>query len=77
MGIVLLENEAASTTGASLKSFVESLMTSVTSTITLSDIAIVVGSIILAGITFIVAWKFGRKGYNFIKSSIMGKGGKI
>lgn len=77
MGIVLLENEAAATTGASLKSFVDSLMTSVTSTITLSDIATVLGAIILAGITFIVAWKFGRKGYNFIKSSIMGKGGKI
>ena len=59
------------------KEFVTSLTGSVTSAISLSDVAAIVGVIIAAGLGAIVAWKFGRKGYNYLKNALTGRGGKI
>lgn len=60
-----------------MKTFVDSIVASVTGAVTLADVALIVGAIIAAGITFIVAWKFARKGYHFIVSALSGRGGKL
>lgn len=57
--------------------FVSGIMTGITSNISLSMVATVVASIVAAGIVGIFAWKFARKGYNFVKNALSGKGGKI
>lgn len=75
MPMILLETPTAG--AMSPKSFVEGIIGNVTSTVSLSDVAAIVGVIIVAGIGGIVAWKFGRKGFNFIKNTLTGKGGKI
>lgn len=75
MPIILLENEVAAS--MTPKAFVEGIVSNVTSTVSLADVAAIVGVIIVAGIGGIVAWKFGRKGFNFIKNTLTGKGGKI
>lgn len=75
MPIILLENEVASS--MTPKGFVEGIIGNVTSTVSLADVAAIVGVIIVAGVGGIIAWKFGRKGFNFIKNTLTGKGGKI
>lgn len=75
MPIILLENEVASP--MTPKGFVEGIIGNVTSTVSLADVAAIVGVIIVAGVGGIIAWKFGRKGFNFIKNTLTGKGGKI
>lgn len=57
--------------------FVKGIITGITGEITLSMVATVVASIVAAGIVSIFAWKFARKGYNFVKNALSGKGGKI
>lgn len=74
MPILLLENEVSAMTP---KAFTEGIIGNVTSTVSLADVAGIVGVIIVAGLGAIVAWKFGRKGYNFIKNAIMGKGARF
>lgn len=60
-----------------MQEFVTSITTAVTDEISLTTIATVVGVIIAAGITGIFAWKFARKGYNFVKNALSGKNGRI
>ena len=64
-------------TSQSIKTFVETVIGGVTSSITLTDVAGVVAAIIGAGIVAIFAWKFARKGYAFIKNALSGKGGRV
>lgn len=64
-------------TGTGMLEFVKSVVSSVTNAISLTDVAAVIAAIIGAGIVSIVAWKFARKGYNFVKNALSGKGGKI
>lgn len=61
----------------SIKTFVETVIGGVTSNITMTDIAAVVAAIIGAGIVAMFAWKFGRKGFAFIKNALSGKGGRV
>lgn len=74
MPIYLLENEVSTMTP---KAFTEGIISNVTSTVSLADVAGIVGVIIVAGLGSVVAWKFGRKAYNFIKNAIMGKGARF
>lgn len=67
--------ETTTTTG--MAEFVSGIIAGVTGEITLTTVASVVASIIGAGIVAIFAWKFARKGYNFVKNALSGKGGKI
>ena len=60
-----------------LKSFVESIIGCVTSNISLAQVATVLAAIIGAGIVAIFAWKFARKGYNYVKNALTGKGGRV
>ena len=60
-----------------IKDFVSSVMGGVTSNISLTQVATVIAAIIGAGIVAIFAWKFARKGYNFVKNTLSGKGGRI
>ncbi len=76
MPMILLETPVAGSTMAP-KEFVQGIIGNVTSTVSLADVAAIVGVIIVAGIGGIIAWKFGRKGFNFIKNTLTGKGGKI
>ena len=71
---MLLMEETATN---SLTEFVNSVITSITSHINLTQVGTVVATIIGAGIVSIFAWKFARKGYAFVKNALSGKGGKI
>lgn len=66
-----------SANATSTKEFVEGIMGGVTSNITLADVGTVVAAIIGAGIVAIVAWKFARKGYAFVKNALSGKAGRV
>ncbi len=57
--------------------FVSGISTAITEKITLSMVATTVASIIGAGIVGIFAWKFARKGYNFVKNALSGKNGNV
>lgn len=72
----LMEGETVAAS-SSIKSFVDSVIGGVTSNITMADIATVLAAIIGAGIVAIFAWKFGRKGYAFLKNALSGKAGKV
>ena len=76
LGIISFADGVAATP-ITPKDFVTSITGAVTSAVSLSDIAAIVGVIIAAGIGAIVAWKFGRKGYNYLKNALTGRGGKI
>lgn len=67
----------AEATTKGMAEFVSSVIAGVTGEITLTTVAGVLASIIGAGIVAIFAWKFARKGYNFIKNALSGKGGRI
>ena len=73
--MVFLDGTPAVSSG--MQEFVSGIMTGVTSEITLTTVATVVAAIIGAGIVAIFAWKFARKGYNFVKNALSGKSGKI
>ena len=73
LGIISFADGVATTP----KDFVTSITGAVTGAVSLSDIAAIVGVIIAAGNGAIVAWKFGRKGYNYLKNALTGRGGKI
>lgn len=60
-----------------MKEFVEAIIAGVTGEITLATVATVIAAIIGAGIVAIFAWKFARKGYNFIKNALSGKNGNV
>lgn len=72
----LMEGETA-TTGATIKSFVQSVIGGVTSNITIADVGTVLAAIIGAGIVAMFAWKFGRKGFAFLKNVLSGKSGRV
>lgn len=72
----LLLTETAGSDGDIL-AFVQSLIGGVTSKITLAQVGTIIAAVIGAGIVGIFAWKFGRKGYDFIKNALSGKQGKI
>lgn len=74
---MLFMDGAASTTTTTISSFVNSIISAITSNITLSDVGAVVAVIIGAGIVAIFAWKMARKGYAFIRNSLSGKAGKV
>ena len=76
-GILLLDNGVTTPSTGSMKDFVSGVMSGVTSNITLADVAAVVAAIVGAGIVGIFAWKFGRKGYQFIKNALSGKNGNV
>lgn len=61
----------------SISAFVTEVIGGVTSNISLTTVAGVVAAIISAGIVAMFAWKFGRKGFAFIKNALSGRGGKI
>lgn len=62
---------------SSITTFVQSVIGGITSNITLTDVAAVLVAIIGAGIVAIFAWKFARKGYQFVKNALSGKAGKM
>lgn len=64
-------------TATGMGEFVTAIIGGVTGEITLTMIATVVASIIGAGIVSIFAWKFARKGYNFVKNALSGKNGNV
>lgn len=74
---LLLLGEVAGAENDTISSFVQAIISSVTSNISLGVVAAVVGSIIAAGIVSMFAWKFGRKGYAFVKNALSGKAGKM
>lgn len=68
----------ADETGSSIiKTFVDSIISAITSNVTLADVATVVAVIIGAGILSMFAWKFARKGFAFVKNALSGKSGRI
>lgn len=76
MGNLLMVAEVTQDTNA-LKDFVNSVTGAVTTNISLTQVAAVMAAIIGVGIVAIFAWKFARKGYNFVKNALSGRGGKI
>ena len=64
-------------TATGMGEFVTAIIGGVTGEITLTMIATVVASIISAGIVSIFAWKFARKGYDFVKNALSGKNGRV
>lgn len=60
-----------------ISSFISSVLGGVTSKITLAQVGTAVAAIIAAGIVAIFAWKFGRKGFAFLKNALSGKNGKV
>lgn len=72
----LMEGETVAASSA-IKSFVQSVIGGVTSNITIADVGTVLAAIIGAGIVAMFAWKFGRKGYAFLKNVLSGKSGRI
>lgn len=72
---ILMTAEVAADGG--LLEFVKAIFGSVTSNISLTLVASVVAAIIGAGIVSIFAWKFARKGYNFVKNALSGKSGRV
>lgn len=68
---------ADETTSASIKTFVDSIISAITSNVSLTDVATVVAAIIAAGIISMFAWKFARKGFAFVKNALSGKSGRI
>lgn len=54
-----------------------SVTSAVTSHITLAQVGTALTVIIGAGIVAMFAWKFGRKGFAFIKNALSGKSGKM
>lgn len=64
-------------TATGMGEFVTAIIGGVTGEITLTMIATVVASIIGAGIVSIFAWKFARKGYDFVKNALSGKNGRV
>lgn len=76
-GILLLDTGATAPASGTMKDFVSGVMGGVTSNITLADVATVVAAIVGAGIVAIFAWKFGRKGFQFIKNALSGKNGNV
>ena len=57
--------------------FVQTIFGAVTDKISLTTVAGIVAAIIGAGIVAIFAWKFARKGYNFVKNALAGKSGRV
>lgn len=72
-------DDAGTTLTASeqIKAFVNSILGSVSGTITLTDIAAIVGVIIAATLIIYFAWIFGRKGYNALIGVLRGKRAKM
>lgn len=64
-------------TATGMSEFVTAIIGGVTGEITLTMIATVVAGIISAGIVSIFAWKFARKGYEFVKNALSGKNGRV
>lgn len=79
MGIMYKLSLIGDTTAGSdeIGSFISSVLGGVTSKITLAQVGTAVAAIITAGIVAIFAWKFGRKGYNFLKNALSGKNGGV
>ena len=76
MNILVRFMEGATDTG-DISTFISSILGGITSKITLASVGTAVASIITAGIVAIFAWKFGRKGYNFLKNALSGRNGNV
>lgn len=74
---MFLEGPTTVTALEQIKGFVNSIIGSVTGTITLTDIASIVGVILAATLIIYFAWVFGRKGYNAILGVLRGKRAKM
>lgn len=61
----------------SISDLATSVTKAVTDNITLAQVGAALTVIIGAGIVAMFAWKFGRKGYTFIKNALSGKQGKM
>ena len=61
----------------SISDLATSVTKAVTDNITLAQVGSALTVIIGAGIVAMFAWKFGRKGYAFIKNALSGKQGKM
>lgn len=61
----------------SISDLATSVTKAVTDNITLAQVGAALTVIIGAGIVAMFAWKFGRKGYAFIKNALSGKQGKM
>lgn len=59
------------------KTFVDSIIAGITGQVTLAQVATIIAAIIAAGIVAIFAWKFARKGFNFVKNALSGRGAKL
>lgn len=73
MGVYLME---VTETGG-ITDFVNAIIKAVSDNISLTTVAAVLAAIIGAGIVAMFAWKFGRKGFAFIKNALSGRGGKF
>lgn len=62
---------------SSIQTFIDAIISAVTSNINLTIVATALASIIAAGLGAMVAWKFARKGYNYVKNALTGKSGKF
>lgn len=57
--------------------FVQAILTALSSEISLTAVAGIVAAMIASGAVAIFAWKFGRKGFAFLKNALSGRGGRI
>ena len=71
---MFLEGEVASTT---ISTFVTAIIDKVKATITLTDIATVVGLILTATLVIYFAWVYGRKGFKAIMGVLKGHQPKV
>lgn len=57
--------------------FITAIIEAVKSNVSLTMVATLLSAIIAAGIVAMFAWKFGRKGFAFVKNALSGKSGKF
>lgn len=69
--------QEGSGTGDAMLQFVKDIAGSITSNISLTQVAAILTAIIGAGIVAMFAWKFGRKGFEFVKNALSGKNGRV
>lgn len=56
-----------------IKSFITSILTSVTGVLSIADVAAILAVIIAAVLGISFAWKFGRKGFAMIVNALTGR----
>lgn len=76
-GLTFLDVNDPATTATTITTFVTSLMDKVKATITLTDLATIVGLILAGTLVIYFAWVYGKKGLKAIIDALKGRLPKV